>query len=182
MRIISGIAGGRRLKTPEGRDVRPTSDKVRGAIFNSLRSRGAVEGAQVIDCFCGSGALGLEALSQGAAGCVFIDNNRKSLDLAKENAKTLGFEGRFIFSDAGKLKTRPEDAEAAGLVFLDPPYNKGLVLPALVALTQGGWIAKDAVAVIEAEKNFKDAIPADFKMLDEKLYGDTKVLFFRYSP
>ncbi len=183
MRIISGTAGGRRLIAPEGRDVRPTGDKVRGAIFNSLRSRAAVEGAHVIDCFCGSGALGLEALSQGAASCAFIDNDRSSLDLAKKNAAALGLEGgcEFIYKDAAKLKDRFENIRPADLVFLDPPYNKGLVLPALAALQAGGWLAEGATIVAETEKAFKGDFPGAFQTLDEKIYGDTKVLFLRHS-
>ena len=85
MRIVAGQWGGRRLIEPRGRDIRPTSDKVRGAVFNMLRGYGAVEGACVLDAFCGSGALGLEALSQGAHSCVFADKDRASLDLARRN-------------------------------------------------------------------------------------------------
>lgn len=178
MRIIAGVAGGRRLKTPEGRDVRPTSDKVRGAIFNALQARGAVEGAAALDVFCGSGALGLEALSRGAEHCTFIDNNKVSLALAKENAKALGFEATFIFADAVKLKTAPKKFS---LVFLDPPYNKNLVVPALEKLMTGGWVEDDAVCVVETEKGFKGIFPAAFHVLDEKIYGDTKVIFLSVS-
>jgi 16S rRNA (guanine966-N2)-methyltransferase len=181
VRIISGIAGGRKLKTPEGRDIRPTSDKVRGAIFNSLRSRGAVKDAVVIDVFCGSGALGLEALSQGAAHCTFIDNNKTSLALAKENAEQLSLDknAAFVFAYAEKLK--PHTGAKFTLAFLDPPYNKSLVLRALDKLDAGGWLAGDAICVVEVEKNFRDIIPPPFHVLDEKLYGDTKILFLKYS-
>jgi 16S rRNA (guanine966-N2)-methyltransferase len=180
MRIISGIAGGRKLLTPEGDAIRPTSDKVRGAIFNSLLSKTDIKDANVIDVFCGSGALGLEALSRGAKHCTFVDNSKVSLNLAKENAKALGFDNAsFIFSDAAKLKA--SRSEKVALAFLDPPYNKGLITPALSALLAGGWLAKNAVFVVETEKNFNGDIPLTFQTLDEKNYGDTRVLFLRYA-
>ncbi len=180
MRIISGTAGGRKLLTPDSDAIRPTSDKVRGAIFNSLLSKIDIKGASVIDCFCGSGALGLEALSRGAAHCTFIDNSRTSLDLAKKNAETLRFESAdFVFSDATKIKTPPQ--QRAMLAFLDPPYNKSLVVPALAALHAGSWLHKGSVIVIETEKNFKDTVPPEFQPLDEKFYGETRVLFLRFA-
>ena len=178
MRIIAGSAGGRKLLTPDGDAIRPTSDKVRGAIFNSLLSKISVADANVIDCFCGSGALGLEALSRGSAHCVFVDNNRKSLDLVKENAKALKFENAdFIFSDATKLKS---PAQKASLAFLDPPYNKNLIIPTLEALHVNGWLEAGAVCVVETEKNFNETHAA-FTTLDEKTYGDTRVSFLKYS-
>lgn len=178
MRIIAGTAGGRPLIAPEGKDVRPTGDKVRGAMFNALRSRMDITGAVILDCFCGSGALGLEALSRGAASCTFIDNSRASLDLAKKNAKALGFENqsRFVFSDMRTLK--PSEGEPAVLAFLDPPYEKNLVAPALAALAAGGWLHEKALCVVEAEKKFHD-VPLQFSTLSEKRYGETKVLFLQ---
>ena len=110
MRIVSGKYGGRVLKTPRDDAIRPTSDKVRGAMFNALRSRMDFEGVHVLDCFCGTGALGLEALSQGAASCRFVDLNRSSLDLAKDNAAALGVEAEFILQDVTKLPQRGEEA------------------------------------------------------------------------
>lgn len=177
MRIISGSAGGRKLLTPDGDIIRPTSDKVRGAIFNSLLSKISVQDSNVIDCFCGSGALGLEALSRGAAHCMFVDNNHTSLELAKENAKALKFENAdFVFSDAAKLKSA---GQKYSLAFLDPPYNKKLIIPALAAL-QAGLLEQGAVCVLETEKPFNE-VHAAFTVLDEKTYGDTKVLFLKYS-
>ncbi len=180
MRIVSGIYGGRRLQAPEGRDVRPTSDKVRGAIFNVLLSRIDVQGVRVLDVFCGSGALGLEALSRGAGYCTFIDSSRTSLALARDNAQLLGVEEmEFIRSDAATL--RACSGEPADLVFLDPPYDKDLALPALQALVDGGWLENGAVCVLEVEQRFFGVFPAMFEVVQEKSYGTTRILYLVYD-
>ncbi len=178
MRIVGGKYGSRILKAPKDDAIRPTSDKLRGAIFNILRSRGVLDEALVMDCFCGTGALGIEALSQGADSCVFVDNNRKSLDLAKENAAALkiGDEAEFIFRDATKMGPRLPTIPARSLVFLDPPYRKNLVPQALDSLHQGGWLAANAMCVIEAEKDFVAALPSGIAAVDERLYGETKLI------
>ena len=178
MRIVSGIYGGRKLTVPQGRDIRPTSDKVRGAIFNALRSRGAVEGAVVLDLFCGTGALGLEALSRGAASCTFIDKARSSVELAKENAAMLGAEGEFIVRDAAKLGMAEERYE---LVFLDPPYKQGLVMAALEVLYEEGWLAQHAMVVVEAEREFSWPGHQAYALLDERTYKDTAVFYLEYA-
>lgn len=182
MRIISGIYGGRRLDTPKNDDIRPTSDKLRGAVFNALVSRLDLEGLAVLDICCGTGALGFEALSRGAGCAVFIDSARASLDLAKKNAALLGAAGCvFLLKDAGKLGIRPSGIEPAGLFFCDPPYHKGIIPPALGALADGGWLAKGAFGVLEMEKEARLMLPPGFAMLQEKLYGDTKILYVNYS-
>jgi len=178
MRIVSGKYGGRKLSVPKTRDIRPTSDKIRGAVFNMLRSRGAIEDAVVLDIFCGTGALGLEALSQGAAFCTFVDNSRESLDLAQKNAAGFGAESAacFILKDATKLGPKLDDITFATLAFLDPPYKQELVIPALNTLHDGGWLIEDALLVLEVEKGFDEALPRSFRLLDERDYGDTKIL------
>lgn len=183
MRIVAGLYGGRRLLSPEGRDIRPTSDKIRGAIFNSLRSRLALEGAYVLDGFCGTGALGFEALSQGASHCTFVDLARKSLDLARENAKTLGIknEAEFIVIDMVKYGQKTDKKEIFNLVFLDPPYNKDLIIPALESLEAGGILAPGAIIVVETEKKFSGRFSDAYTLLDEKIYGETKVSFLTYD-
>jgi 16S rRNA (guanine966-N2)-methyltransferase len=176
MRIVSGLHRGRPLKTPRGADIRPTSDKVRQALFNALRHRGAVEDAVVLDAFCGTGAMGLEALSQGAAHCVFMDLARSSLDLARQNVALLKEEARsaFILKDATKPGQKPEGVPPATLLFLDPPYHKNLVPQAFKALLDHGWLAAGCLVVAEAEKD------ADLSGLPEcvefeRSYGDTLV-------
>lgn len=181
MRIISGTYGGRKLQTPKDSAIRPTSDKIRGSIFNILRGMGAIEGAQVLDLFCGTGALGLEALSGGAAYCTFVDNNRKSLELAKENAAALGASGNcdFLLKEAAKLQILPAPAT---LVFLDPPYGKNLTAPALENLLGQNLLAKNAVLIAEEDKKWQPALPPGFVITDERIYGETKILFLRLSP
>lgn len=182
MRIIGGTARGRQLKTPTGQDIRPTSDKVRLAIFNALFSRGGVVNKVVIDAFCGTGALGCEALSHGADKCIFFDISKTSLALAKENATALEFSGNadFILKDASKIGDRPASTPPAHIIFLDPPYRKGLVVPALDALKNGNWLAKDALVIIETEKEATP--PAGYgDLMFDKLYGDTRVIFLKAS-
>ena len=176
MRITGGTYGGRLLKAPSGRDVRPTSDKVRQAIFNILNSRGLVDGAHVLDGFCGTGALGIEALSWGAAHCTFVDKSKASLDLCKENFAALKIPtpATFVLKDAVTLGPKPENAPLADLVFLDPPYRQGLVTLSLIGLVEKGWLATDANVLIETEKFFAEP-QRGFDTLMERDYGDTRI-------
>lgn len=179
MRIVSGQYGGRRIQVPRGQSIRPTSDKVRGAIFNILGSRNVVADAVVMDVFCGTGALGLEALSRGARFCIFIDQNRESLEISRKNVHALGAdrESRLILKDATRTGARPEALESASLVFLDPPYHKNLLQPSLESLVSGGWLAPDAMIVCESEKSYTAGFPEKFVLEDERVYKDTKVSF-----
>src|SRR5205823_4537516 len=153
MRIVGGKLGGRSLAAPSGRDTRPTSDKVREAIFNIL-THGiegfSIEDARVLDLFAGTGALGLEALSRGARFCQFVDDAAEARGLIRHNADALGV--------IGKCKIWRRDATRLGwaapqppfdLVFADPPYNKGIGEKALVSLVSGGWLAPGAIVVLE---------------------------------
>jgi len=178
MRITGGDYGGRILESPTDRTIRPTSDKVRQAIFNMLNARGAVDGAVVLDGFCGTGALGIEALSWGAASCTFIDKNRRSLDLARKNHAALGITAKsdFLLKDCAKPGLRPADIAAANLVFLDPPYKQDLIPQALAGLAEARWLAPDAHILIESEKSFDPAMAgAGFNVVLTRDYGDTRV-------
>ena len=182
MRIIAGTHRGRPLKTPQTSDIRPTGDRVRQALFNALLHRGAVLDAVVLDAFCGTGALGLEALSQGAHQAVFMDQAKTSLSLAEENARTLKEHGRslFLLKDTTTIGPRPVSVPVATLVFLDPPYHKNLVPQAFKALFAGGWIAPKAWIVCETEKGADlSGIPGEIDF--EKTYGDTAVVVFALS-
>ncbi len=183
MRIVSGKYGGRKIEVPKGDSIRPTSDKVRGAIFNILVSRGAVSGTYVLDTFCGTGAMGLEALSRGADSCVFMDIHKPSLDVTRQNIMNLGAVAmsQILQKNAVKPGHRPESLKPADLVILDPPYKKNLLLPALEALLEGGWFSRDALIVCETEKAFSGGFPAAFSVIDERIYKDTKIIILTVS-
>lgn len=191
MRITGGAFRGRVLRAPKGNAVRPTSDRTRQAIFNVLMGGRflaevdfSLEGANVLDVFCGTGALGLEALSRGALHCTFIDCDRTSLAVTRENADALalGAQTQFLLRDATKLGDRPRDMTPVTLVFVDPPYRKELVTPTLKALFSGGWLADGAILVVETEANIAVAVSEDlpFEVLDARPYGDTLIRVMQY--
>ena len=186
MRIVAGRHRGRRLMAPPGETVRPTSDRAREALFNVLsHGQFAADGmpfaeTTVLDAFAGTGALGLEALSRGAAAAVFIEQDREALFALRKNIAGLGeaARSRVIASDA----TRPPRALSPCVVaFLDPPYRSGLAAPALVALAAAGWFAPAALVVIELAAREKLALPAEFTVLDERVYGAARLVFLRYQ-
>lgn len=193
MRITGGEYRGRVLQAPKGNAVRPTSDRTRQAVFNILtagRWRSVDDGfdlddAQVMDIFCGTGALGLEAISRGARACAFVDKDRTSLSIATANAQMLKLDNvSFLLRDAAKMGARPVHQDPADLVFIDPPYRKGLVFPALSALVDGGWLNPHAVLVIETENDpaEDDIAGLPFDVLDGRSYGDTFIRILRYNP
>jgi 16S rRNA (guanine(966)-N(2))-methyltransferase RsmD len=132
MRVITGIARGKRLVTPDGSDVRPTSDKVKEALFSALQFD--IEGRRVLDLFAGSGQLGIEALSRGAKSCVFVDNSRASINLVKKNLEITGLQdcAKVIQSDFSSFAAMSRDT--FDMVFLDPPYAAGLLTDAIKAV------------------------------------------------
>ena len=180
MRIIAGQHRGRRLQTPEGEDIRPTSDKVRQAVFNMLASRHVVSDAVVMDMFCGTGALGIEALSQGASFCYFFDKAKSSIYLTQENVAMIGEEDRSLIrcQDGLKLSQRQDHEPPVSLVFLDPPYNKALVEKAVITLIEGNWLSDEAYFVIETSRQENISCP-QLKVEQEKKYGDTKIYLAR---
>ena len=185
MRIVAGRLKGRRLAVPEGRDIRPTADRARQALFDVLKHGHLVPGggsaivdAVVLDAFCGSGALGLEALSRGAAEASFMDASPAALDCARANAKHLGVSGRFILADA---TNPPRALKPATLIFLDPPYGSGLGGFALSALRAAGWLGPGAIVSLElpgAELATFQA-PPGFQPIDERRYGKARLLLLR---
>jgi 16S rRNA (guanine966-N2)-methyltransferase len=178
MRIVAGTCGGRVLVAPAGAKTRPTSEKVRAAIFNIL---GAVDGAHVLDLFAGSGAMGLEALSRGAASATFVDSARPALDAIRANLAALGLVGNVVAGDAVKLVAIPPAAPYR-IVFVDPPYRSDLAVRAVSALP-AAHLAPGAVCVVEHDR--RNAPPDRLGSLlrtDERRYGDTIVSFFREDP
>jgi 16S rRNA (guanine966-N2)-methyltransferase len=184
MRIVGGRHRGRRLIAPPGDQVRPTSDRAREALFNIL-THGDFASAgspfadeNVVDAFAGTGALGLEALSRGAARAAFIETDRAALAALRRNLAVLDEEDAadIISGDA----TRPPRAPyQAALALLDPPYRSGLAAPALSALTQMGWLAPRALAVVELAAKEPFSSPAGFAMIDERTYGAARLVFLR---
>ena len=177
MRITGGEYRGRVLQSPKDRNIRPTSDKVRQAIFNILNSRLDLEGAAILDAFCGTGALGLEALSRGALCCTFMDKNAGSLRLAQENFAALKIAAQHSFGlkDATKPGQKPENIAAANLAFLDPPYKQGMIASAIEGLSAGGWLAPNAYLFMESEKGLDFASMPDCDVVMTRDYGDTSV-------
>jgi 16S rRNA (guanine966-N2)-methyltransferase len=184
MRIIAGAYKGRKLFTPEGSDIRPTSDRAREAIFN-LIMHGRYAGENVIDCHildicCGTGALGLEALSRGARIATFIDQDKRSIELAKKNVThcSANAQSFFVQSDATKL---PPAREAANLVLMDAPYATPLLAPTYAALVRGNWLAPAALLVAEQSRDMAVPTLDGAELLDERIYGKAKVLVYKTS-
>src|ERR1051325_8508106 len=189
MRITGGTLGGRVLVSPRDDRVRPTSDKVRQAVFNVLRHRDfgsgpVVENAAVVDLFAGTGALGLEAVSHGARYALFVEDDAESRAGIRSNIETLGLTGttKLWRRDATNLGPMPVGAGGPfGLVFLDPPYRKGMLLPALASLLGNGWLEEGATLVAEVEREFSDVAPDAFRLVDDRVYGETRILFLNLS-
>jgi len=185
MRIVGGKHRGRPLKAPPGRSLRPTSDRTRESLFNIIEHGlaewdGELQDAAVIDAFAGTGALGLEALSRGAAHATFIDSAGGAVGLCRANAAALREppNATVLKLDATRIPPPPRAAQApCGVVFLDPPYGENLAGPALAGLAAKGWIADGALAVVEVACDEIFDPPPGFKLLDERGYGAAKVVF-----
>ena len=187
MRIVAGRFKGRTLKAPGEAALRPTSDKVRQALFNILEhadfaSNFQLEGARTVDLFAGTGALGLEALSRGARFCLFIEEAAQARALIRENVEALGLTGATKIWRRDAAKLGPLDTLSPfDLAFLDPPYRKGLLEPALEGLRSGGWLNEGALLIAEAAEDEAMPAVAGYEVLDDRVYGDTRVAFMRAS-
>ena len=187
MRIVSGAFRGKALAAPAGSATRPTSDRARQAVFNILEHAPWAPGlrdARVIDLFAGSGALGLEALSRGAAFCLFVESDAAARGAIRENVEAMQLFGRTRVHrrDATELGVRPgADEPAFSLAFLDPPYAKGLGETALARLAEGGWLAPGAVVVFERGADEAGFSVPGFEILDERRYGAARAWFLRFD-
>lgn len=180
MRITGGQYRGRLIDAPKDQRIRPTTDKNRQAIFNVLMHSGHdMEGRIVLDLFCGTGAMGLEALSHGAARCFFIDQDMDSLNLARKNALGLGVPQYSFFIKQDALHFQAP--EGFDLVFIDPPYKKSLVTPAIMHLIKQSLLNEGAVLVVECEKEASLPSHPSLSLWQEKLYGESRIGFFVYS-
>ena len=181
MRIVAGNHRGLALATPGDRQIRPTSDRTREAIFNILSHGVAsldIEGTRVLDLFAGTGALGLEALSRGARYCVFVDEGAGARGLIRTNVEAMKAQGstKIWRRDATNLGPCAPMAPF-DLVFADPPYGKGLGEKALASALAGGWLTPEAIVVLEETADVEVAVPQGLELLDQRRYGDTQVLF-----
>jgi 16S rRNA (guanine966-N2)-methyltransferase len=184
MRIVGGEFRGRPLATPAGRTIRPTSDRLRETLFDILIHRFAdpVTGARVLDLFAGTGALGLEALSRGAAYCLFVEENVEARALIRRNAETLGVTGRTrIFRrDATRLGAADNVAPFT-LLFADPPYGRGLGEKALVSARDGGWLVNGALCVLEESAAAEIPEIGGFQRQIERVVGDSHLTVFSFA-
>jgi len=183
MRIVAGKFRGARIEAPKGLATRPTSDRVRQALFNVLEHgapRFDFEGARVLDLFAGSGALGLEAMSRGARFCLFVEDSAEARGAIRRNIEALELTGvtKIWRRDATKLGERGA-IPPFNLIFLDPPYARGLGDQALAGLVDGGWASDDAIVVVEERADVEIALPALFQEIDSRSYGDTKIVMAR---
>ncbi|HEY6200479.1 MAG TPA: 16S rRNA (guanine(966)-N(2))-methyltransferase RsmD [Candidatus Binatia bacterium] len=181
MRVIAGQARGRRLRTPKGRELRPTADRVKEALFNILPHD--LTGRRVLDLFAGTGNLGLEALSRGAASAVLVDIARPATAVIEENVQTLGYgaSARVVTAPVFKaVRSLARSGERFDLILLDPPYERGLAGEALKEIAKEGVLAEDGVVV--AEHSVRDRLEEKYGALvltDRRRYGDTALSFYR---
>ena len=182
MRIVGGRLGGRTLLAPKSQAIRPPADPLREALFNILTHTygDPVEGARVLDLFAGTGALGLEALSRGAGFVLFVDDGAEARALLRGNVDALGAGGatKVYRRDATRLGPA-HPMESYSLVFLDPPYGRGLAERALTSARAGGWLTADALIVVEEAAGAAFAPPAGFEQIERREYGDTQVVFLK---
>lgn len=184
MRVVAGRFKGRALATPAHDGLRPTSDRVRESVFNILAhgiAEFSLEGARVIDLFAGTGALGIEAMSRGAAYCLFVEESAEARALIRRNVEAFGLTGETRIFRRNACDLGPAgNSDRYSLAFLDPPYGKGLGEQSLAALSAGGWLTPGALAVLEESALSALDIPASFKEFDHRTWGDTAVSFLRY--
>jgi 16S rRNA (guanine(966)-N(2))-methyltransferase RsmD len=174
LRIIAGKHRSRTLIEFNGIEIRPTTDRVKESLFNILQNN--IPDSSVLDLFCGSGNLGLEAISRGAKTVTFVDNSKKSIEICKENLSRLKEEGNIIFSDSNKFLQRCEDK--FDIIFLDPPYKSVSGIEALKIIGSKGLLNEDGIAVFESDKFIEEEISKLIK-INEKKYGIVHLSFFK---
>ena len=175
MRVVAGSARGRRISAPPGTETRPTTDRVREAVFNALGSLGAVDGAVVLDLFAGSGALGIEALSRGATSAHFVESDRRAAAVIEENLATLGLDDRGVVLRRAVEVALDDVPAPVDLVLADPPYAFDAWAQLLADLAPR--LADDGLVVVESDRSV--ALPPGWEKVRERTYGGTVVLFAR---
>lgn len=184
MRIVGGSFRGRALAAPRSEAIRPTTDRTREALFNVLTHRfsGRLEGARVLDLFAGTGALGIEALSRGAAHCLFIEESAEGRGLIRDNVEALALQGRTKIFRRDATGLGPAGTVAPfDLLFADPPYGKGLGERALQSARAGGWLKPGALCLVEERAAAPFEAGPDFRLADQRSYGDTIIRFLEMA-
>lgn len=185
MRIIGGTFKGRTLRAPDGRNTRPTSDRARESLFNVLAHAEwapGLDGARVIDAFAGSGALGFEAMSRGAAFCLFVETDATARGCIRDNVETLQLFGNTRIHRRSATDLGPKPAGLGGLfdlAFIDPPYHLELAPLALEQMVSGAWLSPDALAVVETGSDEPPPSATGWTAVDERIYGAARVTFLR---
>jgi len=192
IKVVGGKHRGRALATPEGLETRPTSSRARESLFNILAhatwnpgGTSPLVDARVLDAFAGSGALGIEALSRGAAHATFLDKDAAAVKAIGENVAKLGetVAAKVVRADVLRPPPLRDPArEACDLVFLDPPYRSGDAAPALAALAEAGWVKAGAIATVEIASTEDLIPPPGFETIDERRYGKAKIVILRRTP
>src|SRR3569623_98087 len=180
MRVVGGRLRGRNIASPTSRDIRPTADRLRESVFNILVHAydDPIQDARVLDLFAGTGALGIEAVSRGAKFTLFVDNGAEARALLRSNVEALGRVTKVYRRDATDLGPA-HPVEPFSLVFLDPPYGKGLAEKALASLRDGGWLTPGALLVVEEAKAAQFVTPEGYEELERRAYDDTEFVFLK---
>lgn len=185
MRIVGGEFRGRSLAAPKSNDIRPTIDRTRESLFNILAHAhpDALDGTRILDLFAGTGAVGLEAMSRGCRAAMFVENSVEGRGLLWENIESLGLHGRakILRRDATQLGS-VSNMEPFHLLFADPPYGKSLGEKAFMAAHQGGWLVPGALAILEERSDVLVQVESPFELLEDRVFGDTKMYFYAYRP
>lgn len=184
MRIIAGEHRGAKLAAPDGLDTRPTPERVREAVFSMLESGRfgpVLRDRLVLDLFAGTGAMGLEALSRGAERVVLVDTHPAALDALRANVEKLRAEGRAQVRSGDATRWHERAQTAAGVVFMDPPYDTSAWEPAIAAAVRTGWIGPDTVVVIETDKRERVTEPEGFEVLEDRAYGRSRITVLALS-
>ena len=185
MRVITGSAKGKKLKTLEGDATRPTSERIKGAIFSSIQFE--IEDRAVLDLFAGSGQMGIEALSRGARRAFFVDSSREAMEIVRDNLSACGFadKSKYLVSDFRNYIRKASGREVFDLVFIDPPYKDKTALSALDQLRRGGMLSAGAIVCLEAGEEFtgEEEELSDFEVIKNTAYGKKSfVLIAIYKP
>ncbi len=177
MRVISGIARGRKLLSLAGLDTRPTTDRVKESVFNIIMPY--VREARVLDLFAGSGALGIEALSRGAAGCTFLENSRDAASVIRQNLANTRLSEKASLVEGDALSFLRGTKEKFSLIFLDPPYDGGFYAPVFSLIAEKKLLEADGILVAEKRAEAMLPIPEGMEVIKDRKYGKTAILVIR---